>query len=538
MGGVLALLILGGIVVGVIAMARRVMEKRGGGPSDGGNVIVYLLLALSVGVAAFALAELGRAAFPGDSFVSDTSQRVATSLAGLVVATPIAVFLWRREAKQRLDHPRSAGWTVYLSLIEAVFMTALVIAGYSILNWLLSDGRQPDWTDVLVFGGVVAFHEIAIRRTPPQSDGSDLPRIVGSAIGLITTAIGLGGILYWLLQTLYSTLAATAGGPEIGTWLAIFLVGAPVWFFRWWQPWPDEAGAPRNTWTFLVAVAGLSTAIGALAGIVLRTLDYLLADASPAGDHFEFLPAALSIGIVGGLAWAHHRQHLGPSRTDSVRAYEYSMSAIGLGSAVGGATALMAMAFGPSDLVQPDADVVITVSTILVFALGVWLWFWSKASKAPRETEAGTTPRRFYLVGFAVVTGLVSAGALIGTLVVLFQRLLGSGGDDTLAIQASLFIFAGLATWHLLRVNAQDRDLIASDEVVTPFNVTIVCSHPGLIATSFPKEAKLAVMYRDDDAGVIDELMASEIVEEVGHASSLVWVDEDGFRVAPSRSQT
>ena len=90
---VLTLLILGGIVVGAIALVRRVMEKRGGGSSDGGDVIAYLLLALSVGVAVFALAALGRAAFPGDSFVSDTSQQLATSLAGLLVATPIAVFL-------------------------------------------------------------------------------------------------------------------------------------------------------------------------------------------------------------------------------------------------------------------------------------------------------------------------------------------------------------------------------------------------------------------------------------------------------------
>ena len=117
----------------------------------------------------------------------------------------------------------------------------------------------------------------------------------------------------------------------------------------------------------------------------------------------------------------------------------------------------------------------------------------------------------------------------------LFQRLLGSGGEDTLAIQASLFVFAGLATWHLLRVNAQDRDLIASDEVVTPFKVTIVCSHPGMIASRFPKEARLAVIYRDDDDGIIDEAMASEIVEAVGHASSLVWVDQEGYRVAPLR---
>lgn len=534
MAGLLSLLILGGIVVGVVAVVRRIMAKRGSGPSDASDVIAYLLLALSVGVAAFALAELGQAAFPADSFVSDTSQLVATALAGLVVATPIAVFLWRRQAERRAESPRSAGWTVYLALIEAVFMTSLAVAAFSILNWALSDGSAPTWTDALVFAAVVGFHEMATRRTPPQSDGADLPRVVGSAIGLIATAIGLGGVLYWLLHTLYGTLAPTAGGAEAGTWIAALLVGAPIWYFRWWTPWPDEPDAPRQVWTVMVTVAGLATAVGSAAGIVLQTLDYLFADTSSAGEHFESLPTLLSVGIVGILAWLHHRHRLGTERTDPVRAYGYSMAAIGLGSSIGSATALMTMAFGPADLVQPDADAVIAISTFLVFALAVWLSFWSKATKAPRELEAGSPPRRFYLVGMAIVTGLVSAGALIGTLVVLFQRVLGSGGNDTLAVQASLFVFAGLATWHLLRVNAQDRELIGSDEVVTPFEVTIICSHPGMLASLFPKEARTRVIYRSDEAGMVDEEMAAQIVETVGHKSSIVWVDEDGFRVAPT----
>ncbi len=535
MAGLLSLLILGGIVIGVVAVVRRVMAKRGGGPSDAGDVIAYLLLALAVGVAAFALAELGQAAFPGDSFVSDTTQLVATALAGLVVATPIAVFLWRRQAERRVTFPRSAGWTVYLALIEAVFMTSFVVAMFNILNWILSDGSAPSWTDSLVFGAIIVFHEVATRRTPPQSDGADLPRVVGSAIGLIAAAIGLGGVLYWLLQTLYATLAPTAGGPDVGTWLAILLVGAPIWYLRWWTPWPHEPDAPRHVWMVMVAVASLATAVGSAAGIVLLTLDYLFGDTSSAAEHFEPLPAIFSVGMVGLLVWLHHRRRLGHERTDPIRAYEYSMAAIGLGSAIGSATALMTMAFGPADLVQPDADAVIAISTFLVFALVVWLWFWSKATKAPRELEAGSTPRRFYLVGFAVVTGLVSAGALIGTLVVLFQLVLGSGEGESLAVQASLFVFAGLATWHLLHVNAQDREIIGSDEVVTPFEVTIICSHPGMLASLLPKEARTRVIYRGDETGTIDEETAAQIVDAVGHKSSIVWVDEDGFRIALTR---
>ena len=521
-------------MIGLIAVVRRVMEKRDEGPSDGGDVIAYLLLALSFGTAAFALAQLGVAAFPGDSFVLDTSEQVAASLAALVVATPIAVFLWRRQSERRQTYPRSPGWTVYLALIEAVFMTALVIAAFAVLDWLLADGGTPTWTNVLVFGGAVVFHELATRRTPPLSDGAELPRVVGSVIGLISTAIGLAWALFWLFERIYSTLAPVAGEIELGSAIALLLVGAPVWIYRWWRPWPEETGLPRDAWTFIAAVAGLATALGAATTIVVQTLDFTFTQTRPAGSHFESLPVVLAVGTVGALVWVHHRQRLGTERTTPVRAYEYSMTALGLATMVGAATALTAMAFGTRDLVAPGSEAIIAVATALVVGAGVWLRFWSKASRAPREMEAAAGPRRFYLLGLGIVMGLVSAGSLIATLVVLFQLLLGSDGSDTLAVPASLSIYAGLATWHLLRSNAQDRELIVSEEVVTPFSVTLVCSHPGMIAAMFPREASLKVIYRSDGAGQINEEMAAEIVAAVGNRSSVVWVDEDGFRVAPA----
>ncbi len=135
----------------------------------------------------------------------------------------------------------------------------------------------------------------------------------------------------------------------------------------------------------------------------------------------------------------------------------------------------------------------------------------------------------------SVILGLTSAGSLIAALVVIFQRLLGSAGDESIVVQGSLFVFAGLATWHLLRTVNEDRELIGSDESLTPFEVTIICSHPGMVSTQFPDVAKIKVLYRDDDHGVIDETMAHEIVDTVGNSSAYVWVDSDGFRVARSR---
>jgi hypothetical protein len=535
-GGLVALLILGGIVVGIVLVVRRVLGKKPAGAGDGGDVIGYLLMALAVGVAAFALAELAQVAFPGDAFIFDTEQTVAASLAALVVSVPIAGYLWRRLYTRRIESARSAGWTVYLAIIEAVFTTAFVISAVSVLTWILGDGDTPPWTGIIVFGGVVLFHELAARQTPPESDGADLPRVVGSAIGLVTVALGLGGGLYWVFDSIYASLAATAGGAEdVGIWISLIVVGAPLWWYRWLRPWHREPGTPRNVWLFLTSVSGLVAALGSVVWLATQTLVYLIDDVEPASRYFGTIPTLGSVGLVGLAIWWHHRSQMGSDRSDTVRAYEYAMAAIGLLTSIGGATGLTTLALGPSDLVDADMEATVAVAFVLVCTLAIWAWFWRRVSAAPREMEAGAGPRRFYVIGMAIITGLTSAGALIGTLVVLFQRMLGSSSGDTLVVQGSLFIYAGLATWHLLRTNAADKELIVSEEVITPFAVTVICSHPGMLAARFPKEANLRVLYRGDDAGVVSEEMADEIVAEVGHASSIVWVDDRGFRVAPAR---
>lgn len=531
----LPVVLLGLVVIGGVAVARRLMGK-GDKPGDAGSdVIPYLLLALAVAVAGFAFASLAATAFPSEDFVIDVSGRVANALAGIVVATPLAVYLWRRQDDRRAEHPASPGWTLYLSLMQAVFLTALVVALFGIFEWALGEREAAGWTNLVVFGAIVAFHEWAARKTPPLSDSAELPRVVGAAIGLIPLVFGLGGIIGWLLSEVYATFTPTVGGTELETWVSLTLAGAPVWAYMWLRPWPSRPVAPRNAWMAVVSVAGLTSALSAATFTVIQALLYLFSDTDPAGIHFDFLPASLTTLIVGIAVWAHHRRRLGPTRTDAVRAYEYSMAALGLLTAVGGAVGLATAALGPDELIGQRTETAIALGTTLVAGAVVWLYFWQHTSNVPREVEAPTSPRRFYLIGGSIVFGLAAAGALIGTLVVLFQRLLEGEPGDTLVVQASIFVFAGLATWHLLATNADDRHLIGSDETLTPFEVTIVCSHPGMIANQFPDRAKVKVIYRDDEAGVIDEGLAGEIVEAVGSRSSIVWVDSDGYRVAPAR---
>jgi hypothetical protein len=243
-----------------------------------------------------------------------------------------------------------------------------------------------------------------------------------------------------------------------------------------------------------------------------------------------------TVALVGWLLWAHHRRLLGRERTDPVRAHEYSTLAVAVSSGVAAATTLMTTVFAGSAFVGSSGALAISAGVVLVASFLTWLRYWARAQAQPRGVEAASMPRRFYLLGLGVVMALVGAGALIATLVLIFQALLRVESlSDSFVVAVTLFVAAGGVAWHLLRNNADDRSLTESTEVVTPFEVTVICSHPGMLATRFPKEAKTRVIYRSDQQGVIDDEMADAIVAAVGTTNTLVWVDESGFRVAPAR---
>ncbi|MDX1469667.1 MAG: DUF5671 domain-containing protein, partial [Acidimicrobiia bacterium] len=430
---------------------------------------------------------------------------------------------------------RSGGWTIYLALIEAVFLVSFIVAAVNILEWALQSRVRPHWTDAVVFGAVLAFHERAATRTPPGSAEAELPRVLGSAISMITLAIGLGGVLLWIFERLYATLSPLVTGGDLATPVALVVVGAPIWWYRWLRAWGEERSAARKAWLAAASVVGLATSIGALVVIVSQTAVYLFGDAAPAGRHFQFVPAAVAVGILALLVWSHHVARVGPERDDVRRGYEYSLAAIGLGSAIGFATVLAEAAFSGGRLVGPGPESVVTTAIALIAAALLWWVFWSRAAGAPRETEAKAGARRAYLLGGGVIAGLTAAGALIATLVELFQRLLGSGGGGSIVIPVSLFVFSGLATWHLLRTNTVDRALIADEEIVTPFRVTVICSDVGPLQHALPSVAEVHVILRSDGIGVVDSAMADDITASVLGKDSVVWVDEDGFRVAPAR---
>ncbi len=525
---VLSLLGLLAVVLIVVAVIQRT-SKKGDPTGDGADVIAYLVLALAMGVSGFALAELVSTAFPGDRFVFDPAQNVATALASLVVAAPFAFFFWRRQARRRATYPASAGWTLYLALMEAVFMTAFVVTAVMFITGLIDESRASAWTGAVVFGAFVGFHEWAALRTPPRSDSAELSRVIGSAIGLVTLVVGTVGVLSQLFADMFS-LALNVG---FHPFTAMLLVGAPVWAYRWFRPWDAEPGAPRVAWTVGATVASLTVAIGATTYLLFTVLQYLLTDTPPATSHFDGIPVPLSLAIVAVPVFVVHRRALGRERTNPVRLYEYVMAGIGLAAAVVAAIGLTVVAFDRSIIVGGAAEDIVAVTTILVVGLVLWRLYTARSQRGAVEDETVAWPRRIYHLGLGIVFALVAAGALISTLLIVLRRALGSDGGESLLTPLAILLYTGLAAWYLLAGFARDRAVTAREDVIVPFEVTVIASHPGMLATKFPKQARLHMIHRGDDAGMVDEEMADAIVAAVGHESSIVWVDGDGFRVAP-----
>jgi hypothetical protein len=446
----------------------------------------------------------------------------------------VAYFLWRRQAKRRKAHPASPGWPIYLGVVELVFLTAFFVSVSQIADALTTATITPKWTDLLAYGGIVVFHWWAERSEPPVDDAGELPRLLGSGVAVVALTVGAIGTLTWLLSEGYDSLFGLGTVPEPAIPLALTLVSAPIWGWRWLPAWSEKPSVFRGL--YLSAVTALSSIVAIGAGVTMAAvlLSFVLGQGDPAADQFSLYPAALGFGIVGGALWMHHRRRFGPGRTGAIRGYEYTLAAAGLGAVIGAVVALINLVF--EQRLAGTGETVVALGCSAVAAGLVWAWFWRKAQAAPRDEEIRALQRRMYLIGMAVITGLTAAGALIGSLVVVFRAILDEVGDisDSLRLPLTLTIVSGLAAWHLftnLRADGAGHQRVE----VKPFTVTIICSHPGSLTSLFPHEANTRVLYRADTTGVVDDQMAAEIVAAVTGRSSLVWVDESGFRVALAR---
>jgi hypothetical protein len=453
-----------------------------------------------------------------------------------VVAAPVAFLLWRRQARRRRAYPDNPGWPIYLGVIELVFLTTLFITVAQFADAITGVASVAEWPNLIVYGGIVAFHWWAERREAPQGEVGELPRLVGSGVSVVALNVGAIGTLSWLLSEAYEALGGTITVSDPGIPLALTLVAGPIWALRWIPAWNAETNVLRDLYVSSVTVLSLTMTVGAIVSLTAVLLAYLLGQALPADRHFAGYPTSLAFLIVGGAVWVHHRRRLGSGRTGALRGYQYGMAAVALGALVGLAVTLINAVFEPRLAGRNSGERLIALGTSVVASGWVWTWFWRRAQAAPREEEIRALQRRIYLIGMTVITGLTAAGALIAVLVVVFRAALGEADavSGSLRLPLSLTLVSGAAAWHLF-THIRDDSVGRERVELKPFTVTVICSHPGSLATLFPPEANTRILYRADASAIVDDEMAANIVAEVNNQSSLVWVDESGYRVARAR---
>ncbi len=529
----LGLVFLAGIVIaGIFILVRALSSKN---QSVGADLVAYGLLGIFVGGTVWSLILLARAAFPDQGLIGEGSQaELAGALAGIIVAAPISYILWKRQDERRSQFLDSSGWSVYLAITDAIYLTWAVVYGALILFALLGDGEFPRLTDVIIIFGVVALHEWASRVDQPGGNISQIHRVVGSFIGLTTLSAGVGWILFWIFERIYGSFTATAGSSQLAIGVSMAVVGGLVWSVRWMAPWSQPADGTKFTYLVLVVTGSFVTMIAAAGSLGILIVVYLLDRPSAPGQHFVASPAILAVLVTAALVWAHHRPGFGKERNDAERAYQYLTAAIGLGTAITAGVALARILVTSDSLINNVAAEGITLVIVLAVGAVVWWMFWSDAQEAPRTEEAASLPRKFYVIGLAVILGLITAGAVVGVLLYIFQSLFGlDPRPSTLVTELTLALLAGGATFHLITQNRADAEL-RDEPGSRPYVLTVICSHPGPLAAKLPDEASLRIIHRGDEIGVITEEMAAHIAEQTVGFDSIIWVDETGFKSVPA----
>ena len=558
------------LVVALVVLAVRKANARAGRTATSDvttlrRVFQYLLLYGLLVIVAVGIAGLLGRLLETDVLVTGDESALARDLTFALVGGPlfVAVALWsRRRLAEDAGEARSFGWAAY---VTAASLTSLLLAmtGLSrVLAWVTGlreyDGRGL--AELLVWGGLWGAHWWIDTRTTPR-EHARVHHLGGSLVGLLTAAIGLGGLLSGALRVLLGLdggAVVASGGRTMREGLVTLAVGAPVWFVYWLRTTARDERTPLwLAYVLLVGVAGgLVTAIVAASTLLYQVLVWLVGDpgSATAVEHFDGAPTAAAATVVGLLAWWYHRTVLGAgaggARTEVRRVYEYLMAGTGLVAASVGLVMVLAALVGAaagSAFTGGDAvNMLLAAVTLLAVGGPVWWLFWRRIQAASRDTtgEEITSPtRRVYLAILFGLGGLAAVVALIlGVYLLLDDLVQGTVAAETLRRMrfpvGVLVTTAAVAAYHGA-IHRSDREHMPEAVAAKgPRFVLLVGPADPEIARAVARRTQGHVQawsLVDDGRATwsADEVMAA--LEGTPAEEVVVLCDEDGPRAIPVR---
>ena len=494
-GGLIPLVILGAIVYAIVKNVQgRRQEARSAdaAPLAVKRVLVFGSLYAALHVAAWGLA--GLFGLFGDS-ATPRGERAAEPLAMVIVAVPIVFFLgrwvWRGVAEPA---QRDAAFSLYVNLTVLTALVVVMVTAIDVGEWLVSDGSfSATMTGaLLVWTPIWAVHWWLWRRYRQEVSSAHL------YLGVIGIFVTLASFAGRLVAEVYARLLdagtdvpiAVESARNVEGMLVGLVVSGLAYGLYWFATARRERHEPLwNVYVVLVGVMGGLIAAVAGAGVaVFGVLQWWFGEpeTSSAVRHFEDFIPAVSALTIGGAVWFYHRQVLGPvrgPRTEVHRVYDYVVAGVGLVTAIVGAVILLVAfqeaVFPPDDTVASDANTLLAAVTTLAIGLPLWFQAWQRTGRhraAPDGAEIASPTRRSYLFGTLGVGGAAAAISLLILLVVVFDALLGEGGDrlrEDVQIPLAILIAVGAAAAYHLFVLRRDQEA-APEPGPEPKNVVLV----------------------------------------------------------------
>ncbi len=315
----------------VVYLIRRSHAKPGaaiGDPHGVRRLFQYAVLYGLLVVVANGLSGLLGRLLERDLLVVGDEASLARDLSFLVVGGPLlaGVAVWsRRQMAADPAEARSPVWAWYAGIAALTSLLVAAAALRQVLGWAvgLEEWRGVSLAQALVWGSAWAVHWWLDARVTPRPY-TQLHQLAGSLIGLVTAAIGLGGLLLGALRPLMglegSAVIASGDNPMLRG-LVVLVVGAPIWLLYWSR----AAARERDTWWFSYVLlagvgGGLVTAVVSGSGLIYSVLVWTLGDAgsASAAEHFDGAPTADRRGRWSGCWSGGTTARCSASRTSAV----------------------------------------------------------------------------------------------------------------------------------------------------------------------------------------------------------------------------
>ncbi len=534
---ILIALIAAVVAVPLVFLARR--RPGGGGTSSPTEFLVYLILAGATLIATGAFSSLVELVLPGRMVLSVKPDQLALSISTLLVAGIVAVVVWLTLERAAVVGNRPAR-ALYTSVVTGFAMVVTAVALVHLGLWIT--GQEPfvpgAVSNLVAFAGIWILHE-QVRQRGVELD--ELRDLVGTVAGLILAVGGFGMVLGTSLEAAFRS--GTVIGGAGGTWegvaagLVLLVVGTP---YFWWF-WLRQLSR-RMSWTRIyatvTALISWVTSVTSGAAMTYSLLAVLFGfERARLGEDF---PSQLTVTIVGGLVYWHHRGVLGRERSLPVLIIEYAFAAFGF---IAGAGALVTLAATVIEnltgqaVVGSNNRVLLGSGVALVFAAAVLARYWLTAQRRAQEAaEQQAIPRRVAITGLLTGFILAGLGALIAILFVLLRSALGGTGDDAdvLSWAVPLVVAAGGLAWYFAGI--RPRRAPSAEAAPTRLGVstvTVVATDPGPLPSMIEG---MRFLHRNDGLGVVDEAQAAAITSALSNlegGAALVVVNQDSFQAIP-----